>query len=153
MLAAKPAVIAVPTFVIALPSCLLAYQIGRVMLSGEGYAPGDPWPALLGVALSISTVGLLGLGAGTILRNSAGAITAVLGIIIVPPLFGSLFGDWERWVVGASPATALQKLSHSSDVAADVAGTLGAWPWLGLLSACIAATLLTGAWLFRTRDV
>jgi ABC-2 type transport system permease protein len=122
------------------------------MLSGEGFTAGAPWPALLGVALCCSATGVLGLAMGTLLRHAAGAITTVIAIILLPSLLGPLLGDWQAWVAGVSPLAALQKLAQSSDAAADVAGTLGAWPSLGLVGAYAAIALLGGAVALNARD-
>jgi ABC-type transport system involved in multi-copper enzyme maturation permease subunit len=152
VLAAKATVTSAVTFVAGLAGCALAAAIGGLILAGKGYAPGEPMPALLGVAVIVAAVGVLGLAAGVILRSSAGASTTVIAILLLPPLLGPLFGDWGRWVVGASPATVLQKLSQSSDAAPDVAGSLGAWASLWLVCGYTAVVLAAGAWMLRVRD-
>ena len=152
VLAAKAVVVAGVTFVVSLFTCLLAYEIGTLMLSSQDYAPGEPMPALVGVALSFSAVGVLGVAVGTILRHPAGAITAVIGFILTPALFGPLFGDLQRWVAGAAPVAAVQKLAQSSDAAPDVAGSLGAWPSLLIVCTYCVAALMTGAWRLTGRD-
>jgi ABC-2 type transport system permease protein len=152
VLAAKAVVTAVVPFVVGLLAGALAYQVGSVMLSGQGYAAGEPMPALLGVAVSFSAAGLLGLTAATILRHAAGAITAVIGVILLPSLLGPLLGSWQRWLVGATPLAALQKLSQTADATPAVAGSLGAWPTLWLVCASTAGALLAGGWLLRRRD-
>jgi len=152
VLAAKAVVVAGVTFVVGFLACFLAYQIGTLMLSGKGYASGEPMPALVGVALSFSATGVLGVAVGTILRHSAGAITAVIGISLMPSLFGPLLGDLQRWVAGAAPAAAVQKLAQSSDAVPDVAGSLGAWPSLLIVCAYCVAALMTGAWRLTSRD-
>ncbi|MGH2788248.1 MAG: ABC transporter permease subunit [Actinomycetota bacterium] len=152
VLAAKAVVVAGVTFLVALFTSFLAYEIGSLMLSGKGYAPGEPMPALVGIGLSFSASGLLGLAVGTILRHSAGAITAMIAIMLMPSLFGPLFGDLQRWVVGTAPVAAVQKLAQSSDAAPDVAGSLGAWSSLLILCAYSAAALMTGGWRLASRD-
>lgn len=131
VLLAKVVVVATATFVIALAGCALAYAIGKPFLTGGGYASGEPMPALFGVALGFSVLGVMGVAMGAMMRHSAGAITSTIGIILVPSMIGSLFGDWERWIAGASPMVALQKMTQSSDAASDIAGSLGAWPSYG----------------------
>ena len=153
VLAAKATLTALVMFVVALGACFLANQIGTVMLAGDGYAPGAPWPALVGVAGCFSVTGLLGLAVGTVLRHSAGAITIMIAAVLAPSLFGTLLGDWQRWVTGASPLAALEKLSQTSDAAPDVVGSLGAWPSLGLVCGYAAVALAGAAALLRTRDV
>ena len=153
VLAAKATLTALVMFVVALLACFLAHQIGTVMLAGDSYAPGAPWPALLGVAACFSVTGLLGLAVGTLVRHSAGAITIMVAAILAPSLFGPLLGDWQRWVTGASPLAALEKLSQTSDAAPDVVGSLGAWPSLGLVCGYAAGALAGAAALLQSRDV
>lgn len=152
VLGAKAVLVAAVVFVVALVGCTLAYVVGRVLLAGGGYQQGDPLPALPGVAVSIALVGVLGLALGVILRSAAGAISTAAGVMLLPPLLGPLLGDWQAWVVGGTPAAALQKLTQSSDAAADVAGSLGGWPSLVLVGGYTAAMLAAAGWLLRTRD-
>jgi len=152
VLAAKAVVVSALIFVASLLACSAAYLIGAAMLDGQGYAQGEPMPALIGVALSCAAAGVLGLAVGTALRHSAGAITAILGLMLVPALFGPVFGDWQRWIGGASPVAALQKLSQTSDAVPEAVGTLGAWPSLVLVCGYTAAALAASAWLLHTRD-
>jgi ABC-2 type transport system permease protein len=151
VLAAKATVTAVVMFGVALAACFLAYQVGTVMLP-DGYAPGTPMPALLGVALCFSVTGVLGLAAGTVLRHSAGAITTMVAVLVLPSLMGPLLGGWQRWVAGASPVAALQKLAQSSDAAPDAVGSLGAWPSLGLVCGYALLALAGAVLLFGRRD-
>jgi ABC-2 type transport system permease protein len=152
VMAAKAIVVAGTMFVVSLAASTAAYLIGSAMLSGDDYASGDPWPALLGIALGFSAVGVLGLAVGTALRHSAGAVSAVVGVILVPSLFGPLFGDWQRWVGGASPTAALEKLSQTSDATVEAVGTLGGWPSLVVLIAYTLVAVVGSARLFATRD-
>jgi ABC-2 type transport system permease protein len=152
VLAAKAVVVAASTLVLALAGGLLAYQIGRLFLAGRGYPPGEPMPALLGVGLCFSAVAVLGLAVGAVLRHTAGAIIALVGVILLPTLIGPLFGDAQRWIAGASPTAALQKLAQSSDAAPDAVGSLGGWPSLWVVCAYTAAALAAGAWALERRD-
>jgi ABC-2 type transport system permease protein len=152
VLAAKAVVVAAVTFAAALTGAVGAYQIGAAMLSGQGYADGRPMPALLGVAVAFAAAGLLGLAFGVILRRSAAAITAMIGVILAPSLLAPLFGDLQRWVGGAGPLAALQKLTQTSDVTPETAGSLGGWPSLAVVCAYTAVALLAAALVFRRRD-
>ncbi len=152
VLAAKAVIVAGSTFVASFVASVIGYQIGDLLLSGEGYAQGDAMPALVGVAACFAATGVLGVAIGTILRRSAGAIVAVIGIVMLPSLFGPLFGDWQRWVAGASPAAALQKFTQTSDATPEVVGSLGPWPSLALLGASTVAVLAASIWLFKCRD-
>lgn len=152
VLAAKAAVVALPTFVLALAAGAVAYLAGDALLSGKGHAQGAPMPALVGVALCFAVTALLGLAIGVLLRSSAGAISAAIAVILLPSLFGPLFGDLRRWVAGASPGAALQKLTQTSDATPEAVGSLGGWPSLWLVCAYSAALLALAALALGRRD-
>ncbi|WP_234421798.1 MULTISPECIES: hypothetical protein [unclassified Streptomyces] len=76
----------------------------------------------------------------------------MIGLLLLPSLLGPLFGNAERWIAGLSPAAALEKLTQTSDAAADTVGSLGPWPSLLLIAACTTAITLTALLLLRRRD-
>ena len=106
--------------------------------------------AVLGSALYLTAVGLLGLGLGALLRNTAGATAS---------LFGVLFG--LQIVVGFLPATLADKIARYLPTPAGVAVTnvqpdpasLGPWAGFGLFCLYTAIVLGLAAWLLRRRDV
>jgi ABC-2 type transport system permease protein len=152
VLAAKATVAAGVVVAVTLPSATAAFAVGRVMLDGDTYATGDPFPALLGVVLAIASIAVLGVGVGTIVRHSAGAVTAVIGVVLLPGLLAPLLGDLQRWLGGASLNGVLQKLTQSSDATHDAVGSLGAWPALAVVAAYTTATVLGAVWVLRHRD-
>ncbi|MFH9493863.1 ABC transporter permease subunit [Streptomyces globisporus] len=153
VLAAKAALVAGVMYVLALASCTLACLLGDALLPEGRYAQGDPLPALFGIAASFAVAAVLGLAVGTLVRHSAGAVTTVIGLLLLPSLFGPLFGDAERWIAGLSPTAALEKLIQTSDAAADTVGSLGPWPSLLLVAAYTTALALGALVLLRRRDV
>ncbi len=80
---AKALVFAVVVFVVMGIASLLAFEGGQAMLSGAGIHVGLSSPgaarAVLGGALYLTVVGLLGVGLGFLLRNTAGAIATCSG--------------------------------------------------------------------------
>ncbi|WP_137232984.1 ABC transporter permease subunit [Streptomyces sp. BPSDS2] len=152
VLAAKAALVAGVMYILALASCTAAYLVGDAMLPDGRYAQGEPLPALFGIAASFAVAAVLGLAVGTLVRHSAGAVTTVIGLLLLPSLFGPLFGDAERWIAGLSPTAALEKLTQTSDAAADTVGSLGPWPSLLLVTACTTALALGALVLLRRRD-
>jgi ABC-2 type transport system permease protein len=154
VLAAKATIVVTTLFVMTLVSCALAFGIGLTMLDRDTYATGDPWPQLVGVALALAVAGLLGLAVGTAVRRSAGAVAAVVGILLLAPtLLVPLFGDLERWVGGALPGAALQKLTQTSDATREAVGSLDAWPSLAVVTGYTVVALAGSAWRLRSRDV
>jgi len=152
VLAAKAAVVGIAVFVAGLVSSAGAFALGSVLLAGDGYATGEPFPALVGVAASFAALAVLGLAVGALLRHSAGAVTALVGVVLVPPLLAPMFGDAQRWIAGASPTSALEKMTQTSDAAADVVGSLGAWPSLALVGAYAALATAVSSAALRRRD-
>ncbi|MCX4505359.1 ABC transporter permease [Streptomyces anulatus] len=152
VLAAKATLVAGVMYILALASCTAAYLVGDAMLPGGRYAQGEPLPALFGIAASFAVASVLGLAVGFLVRHSAGAVTMVIGLLLLPSLFGPLFGDAERWVAGLSPTAALEKLTQTSDAAAEAVGSLGPWPSLLLVAACTTALMLGALVLLRRRD-
>jgi ABC-2 type transport system permease protein len=153
VLAAKALVAAAVVFVSGLVSSAAAWAVGSALLAGEGYASGDPFPAVAGVAAGFSAMAVLGLAVGALLRHSAGAVAGVVGVAVVPALLAPVFGDVQRWIAGASPMAALQKMTQTSDASPDVVGSFGAWPSLALVVAYTAATTVVAARVLRARDV
>ncbi|MFF2534739.1 ABC transporter permease [Streptomyces cyaneofuscatus] len=146
--AAKATLVAAVMYVLALLSCSAAYLVGDAMLPEGRYAQGDPLPALFGIAASFAVAAVLGLAVGTLVRHSAGAVTTVIGVLLLP----SLFGNAERWIAGLSPTAALEKLTQTSDATADTVGSLSPWPSLLLVTACTTALALAALVLLRRRD-
>ncbi|APS21559.1 ABC transporter [Streptomyces sp. Tue 6075] len=153
VLAAKAALVAGVMYVLALASCTLAYLVGDALLPEGRYAQGEPLPALFGIAASFAVAAVLGLAVGTLVRHSAGAVTTVIGLLLLPSLFGPLFGDAERWIAGLSPTAALEKLTQTSDAASDAVWSLGPWPSLLLVAGYTTALTLGALVLLRRRDV
>ncbi|HET9612248.1 MAG TPA: ABC transporter permease subunit [Acidimicrobiales bacterium] len=153
VLAAKALVVGASVFVAGLASAGAALAIGSVLLAGDGYAPGDPFPALIGVAAGLAALAVLGVAVGAVLRHSAGAIAAVVGVALVPPLVAPVLGDAQRWVAGASPTSALEKMTQTSDAAPEVVGSLGAWPSLAVVAGYTALCVAAAGALLQARDV
>ena len=150
VLAAKALVVVAVTVPLAAAGGTAAVLAGRAMI--DGHSPGRAVPAVIGSALAVGAVALLGLALGTLLRHGTGAVAAALGAVLLPSLLAPLFGDLQGWVAGAGPAAVLQKLAQSSDATSETAGSLGGWPSLGLLAAGVGALLLAAGHAFARRD-
>lgn len=88
VLAAKAIVFFALSFVVTLVSTTVVGLINDSMLSGNkgaGSTGGAEWfKATVGVSLYMATLGLLALGVGSLLRHSAGAITIMIGVVLLP---------------------------------------------------------------------
>jgi ABC-2 type transport system permease protein len=158
VLAAKSVVFGLLMFVVGLVACSLAYLVADGMFSREVAADStnrEILKGVLGSATYLALLGLFSLGVGTMLRHSAGAVTAVLAIVLVPTIFGGLIpGKFGEWVVVYSPTALLTKMvAPYGDVEGGMAGGLGPWPGMILMTCYAAAALAGAATLIKSRDV
>lgn len=161
LLGAKAVMIAALTLAAAVPAvagCLIA---GRLLLPGAGLAPGHGYAlvsladgrtlrAACGAVVYLVLIGLLGLGIGAIVRDSALATGVVLALLYLPPLLALLLSDpWRRHIEQVAPMTAGLAVEATRHL-----GSLVDRPWTGLaiLAAWAAGALLAGGVLLRLRD-
>jgi ABC-type transport system involved in multi-copper enzyme maturation permease subunit len=127
------------------------FGLGQAILSGGG-APsahlGQPGVlrAVLLSGLFLALFGLLGIGIGAIVRNTAGAISAYVGVtFLLPLLLHQLSGDPARYAPVQILANSVSVTVPTHD---QVSPTLG----LLLMAAYTAAALVAGAVVFMSRD-
>lgn len=119
--------------------------LGSVSLSDEGVAR-----ALLGYVAMIVFLALLGVGIGSILRNSAGSIGFYIGVIMILPQLATLLPwDWVADVVPYAPGNVPVTLTMVDTTGAAL--SLGAsWLWMGIW---LAVTFGLAGVLLKRRDV
>jgi len=154
--AGKAIVFAAVTLTISLVTSFVAFFVGQAILSSKHYnttlgQPGVLRAVLLSAAI-VAVFGLLAYGAGAIIRHSAGAITAILGVIFLIPalaqaLPNSWFADVVRWLPGGQ---ALNPIASSAPPVSD--HLFSAWGEFAVFSGYAAVLLAVGAWLFVRRD-
>jgi ABC-type transport system involved in multi-copper enzyme maturation permease subunit len=149
----KAVVFALTTLVVCLPATLAAFLVGQSILSGKqlDIALGHPGVAraVLGSALYLAAVGLLGLGLGALLRSTAGAVAALLGLLFGPQLLvGLLPGSWSDQLYRYLPVPA------GAAVANVRPDPLALAPWNGFALFCLYTAVVLGlaAWRLRRRD-
>jgi ABC-type transport system involved in multi-copper enzyme maturation permease subunit len=155
----KAGVFGLVTFVLALPSTLIAFFAAQAILRGHSLnghdiavSFSDPGVsrAVIGGALYLTLVGLFGLGLGAILRNTAGAISAFAGLFFVlPPLMNVLPASWGDAITPYLPSNAGQAIMQTGSPA----HTLAPWSGLGVLAAYTAVAIAVAAIQLRRRDV
>ena len=117
------------TFVVGLVSSLGSYFLGQAILSSGGIEShlGDPGVlrVVLGAALYLTILGLLALGIGTLIRHSAGAISALFGVVLVlPGLVLLLPSSWNHAIAKFLPSNAGAAIAQS-DAVSSTAGRGG----------------------------
>jgi ABC-2 type transport system permease protein len=155
VLIAKVIVFGVVALLVAEVVSFLAFFIGQALLTAP--APhatlGSPgaWRAVVGSGLYVGVLGLFALGLATIVRHTAGAISAFVGVLLVLPLIvqalpSSIGYDVRRFL---PDRIGTQLLNGPAN------GFPGAFsPWIGLLILCgyAAAVLVIGGVLLVRRD-
>ena len=155
--AAKAIVFAAVTLTISLVTSFLDFFVGQAILASKHYDttlthPGVLRAILLSAAI-VTVFGLLAYGAGAIIRHTAGAITAILGVIfLIPALAQALPTSWfqaiVRWLPGGQ---ALMPIARASSVPPGN-HLFPAWGEFAVFSGYAAILLALGAWLFIRRD-
>ncbi len=111
--------------------------------------------ATVGVGLFMALLGLLSLAVGTLLRHSAGAITTMIGVVLLPfvlaiGLYAESLAELRTWLVQYSIPSQLAVLYSGQ---ADYTGTPSGWDPLWIMAG-VTAVALAGAYAaLTTRDV
>ncbi len=110
---AKAAVLTAVTLPVMLVAALVTFWSGQLLLDAGGAGTvtlGDPGVlrAVLGTAVYLTGVVLIGLAAGTLLRGTAVAISALFGLVFLLPGLGSLLlpASWQDNVLLYLPSNA-----------------------------------------------
>jgi ABC-2 type transport system permease protein len=135
---------------------------GRLLLPGQGFTPAHGYPPLspadgptlraaAGSVLYLALVALLSLGVAAAVRDSAVAIGAVLGLLYLFPIIGTVIRDpdWQRLLYRISPMNAGLTIQATTNLPVL---PIAPWAGLGVLAAWAAAALLGGGLLLRLRD-
>jgi ABC-2 type transport system permease protein len=152
-LAAKATVFGAIALVVGLFTSFVSYFVGQAILSSQhiNSTIGQPGVlrAVVGGGLFLAVCGLLSFGLGAIIRHTAGAITASIGVLFVLfILSGFLPYNWavhiDKWV----------PFNAGGAIWENQSGTAMFSPWVGFLVFCIyaAVALVAGLVLFRNRD-
>ncbi|MCW2526770.1 MAG: transporter permease [Pseudonocardiales bacterium] len=148
---AKLTVVSGVMFVTSLVAAVVAFFLGQALLTTHGVGLGSPHAvrAIVGAALYLTVIGILSMGVGFAVRNTAGGIAAVFGLLLVIPGLGNaLPSSWQPHVLPYLPSNAGSALFtlHPDP------GSLG--PWTGFLVMCLwaAAAVAAGALRLVGRD-
>jgi ABC-type transport system involved in multi-copper enzyme maturation permease subunit len=169
VLAAKAIVLGAVTFAAGLVAAAITIPLGERLLHENGN-PIPPVTALTWLQVVAGTAGLLAVSAvlalavGTLLRRSAGAVTAVIAGIVLPYLLATVPGilpvGAEQWLLRVTPAAGFavqQTLTQYPQVqTAYTPGTgyfpLSPWAGFAVLCAWAAVALVLALFLLRRRD-
>jgi ABC-2 type transport system permease protein len=149
VLAAKATVFTAVTLTVMTTACLTAFFIGQAILSAKGIGVGLGAPNVLrivaGTILYLAVLGLLSLGIGALIRKTAGAITAVFGMIFVLPVLSGLLPASMSAVQKFMPSNAGQAIITGGT---NARGATSLTPWIGFGVFCLYAIVALGAAAF-----
>ena len=156
VLAAKALLVVAGVLISAFWGVLGSVLIGHTVLTRHGIPAyslthGPALRAAAGSVLYLALIALLSLGVATLVRDSAGAIGLVLGLLYVAPLLISVVNDaaWQRHlrqIMPSSAGLAIQATTGLADL------PIGPWAGLGVLGVWAAGSLLAGGTLLVLRD-
>ena len=153
VLAAKATTFTTVALTTGLVASFAAFLVGQSIFASKGLdvAITDPGVAraVAGGALYLGGVGLLGIGLGAILRRTAGAVTALVALLVLAPLVGSFLpSTMQETVIKYFPAQAgMAILSVVPDER-----SLSPWTGFAVLLSYGLFTLTAGGVLLARRD-
>ena len=155
VLAAKALDVGVVVLAAAVATALLSYVVGRALLGGNGYATpafADGLPQVAVTTLYLTALALFSLAIGVVLRSTAGAVTFVVALLLVPLIAAPLLGEHTgEQLLDIAPMSAGLAMLRNIDRVHSV--TAGEWRGLGVMWLWAAATLALALWLIGRRDV
>lgn len=152
---AKAAVIAAVILVTAVIAAFAAFWLGQALLASTHDSASLSQPnvlrAVIGAALYVTLCGLLAYGVGSMIRHTAGAITAMVAVLFVLPILSNLLpNQWHADIVRWLPSSAGDSITSTMSGAHP--HMFSPWGQFAVLAAYAAAALIAGAVLFRKRD-
>jgi ABC-2 type transport system permease protein len=154
VLAAKAAVVAAVTLAAGEIVAFAAFGVGEAVLKSPAPHAVLDQPGVLRAVLMAGAypalIGLIGLGLGALIRHTAGAISAVVGVLFVLPLIlvplgtsiQNTAGQFMPMLIAENSLTAVKPVAHSLSPGAGFA----------VLCAYALAALAVGGWALARRD-
>jgi ABC-2 type transport system permease protein len=157
VLGAKIVVFTALTYTVTAGACLTAFFIGQGILSSKhmGAGIGDPrvLRTVLGTALYLTVLGLLALGIGGLLRKTAGAICAIVGVLFVLPVLAnflpSSLSGVQKFLPSEAGTSIINSSPHASGNGVDV---LGPWMGMGVFVLYTVVALVAAGFFMHHRD-
>jgi ABC-2 type transport system permease protein len=156
VLAAKTAIVGGLVLGAAALAALASFYIGQAILRTKGYNVDNGYTTptlgdsetLRKVAIAAAypvLLAVLSLGLAAIVRNTATAISLLLGLLFVPYIVGGLLPE--------SLGHAIEEATPMAGIAAQERGApMAPWAGFGVTVAWAVAALVVALWLIRRRD-
>lgn len=153
-LVAKSLLVGLLSLLLATGMAFVAFFIGQAIFAGFNLNVSihDPGVlrAVIGAGLYIGVLTLFAVGLATIIRHTAGAITALVAVVFIIPIVSTLLPDsWQHdfsRYLPANAGSAITSVVHDSSA-------LPPWPGFFVFLAWAVVSIGVGGYLLRTRDV
>jgi hypothetical protein len=154
VLAAKAAIVAAVALVAGEILAFVAFGVGELVLKSPAPHAALGQPGVLRAVLMAGAypalIALIGLGLGALIRHTAGAISAVVGVLFVLPLIlvplgtsiQNSAGQFMPMLIAENSLTAVKPVAHS----------LSPGVGFALLCGYAAVALAVGSWAVARRD-
>ena len=158
LLAAKAAVFALVALVVGEVVSFGAFFIGQMLIGGAAphatIGQAGVLRAVAGGGLYLALLGLLALGLGSIIRHTAGAIAAFVGVLLIIPLIlpalptslNHTIGKFEPVTIGNAVT------SVNTHLGSGATPSFSFWVGLALMAGYAALALGIGGWRMMRRD-
>lgn len=162
VLGAKAAVVGSVVLALGLATSVACFQIGQWFLRGNGFdyeggypavtlADSEALRAVLGSGAFLGLLSLFSLGVGAILRHTAGAITAVLAVLLAPVIAleflpEGLADPVEKFSLMGAGLAIQQTVERTDNI------PLSPWGGLAVVAGYAVAALVVALWLIGRRD-
>jgi ABC-2 type transport system permease protein len=156
VLATKAAVFAAVSLVVGEVLSFCAFFIGQALLASPAPHATLSQPgvlrAVVGGGLVLMVLGLFAMGLATIIRHSAGAITAYIGTILVVPVMIQALPASIGNAVSKFMAFKITNVLTSVQPSTDTAHSFSPWVGFAVLCGYAVVALGIGGWLMVRRD-
>jgi ABC-type transport system involved in multi-copper enzyme maturation permease subunit len=158
LLAAKAAVYALVVLIVGEVVSFGAFFIGQMLIGGAAphasIGQAGVLRAVAGGGLYLALLGLFALGLGSIIRHTAGAIAAFVGVLLIVPLIlpalptslNHAIGKFEPVTIGNTMT------SVNTHLGSGATPSFNAWVGLALMAGYAALALGIGGWRMMRRD-
>ncbi|WP_405699480.1 ABC transporter permease [Streptomyces sp. NBC_01383] len=151
VLGAKAIVFFLLTFVLTTVMTSVVAVLQTSILDADTPSGADWLRSTVGVGLYIATLGLLSLAIGALVRHSAGAITVMIGVVLLPLvlaifMFAQSLAKLQKWLLEYSIPNQLSNFYDTSVTGSGPSGWEPLWIMLG-----VTAVAMGGAYLSMSR--
>ncbi|MEV0381863.1 ABC transporter permease [Nonomuraea sp. NPDC050643] len=148
LLTGKAVVFTGVSLVVSTLAAAASVATGLMIMKPTSIGWAETAQVVAGAGLYLTVCGLFGLGLGTLIRHTPGAIvTAIALMMVLPQLTSALPGQWGKTVSDYFTTNAGELVVIPRD-----SSSLGPWDGLAVYFAWVAVALIAGAVLLKRRD-